>query len=109
MMPDPVPPESALVALIVTTLGVAFCAAAVTALTLSGLLTITGVNPTVCAATAAGEDAFKMVVAPATVPPPRRPAASMQAMRPPAPIRFLAFGAEPPAGPAVPAPSPSKL
>jgi hypothetical protein len=43
MMPDPVPPEVPELTLIVTTLGEAFCAAAVTAVTLSGLLTITGV------------------------------------------------------------------
>lgn len=42
-LPDPVPPVVPERALIVTTLGEAFCAAAVTGLTLSGLLMTTGV------------------------------------------------------------------
>jgi hypothetical protein len=42
MMPEPVPPELPELTLMVTTLGEAFCAAAVTALTLSVLLTMTG-------------------------------------------------------------------
>lgn len=78
MMPDPVPPDVPELAPMVTTLGEAFCAAAVTALTLSGLLMITGVY-WVVAVPDADAAVFHIDVAPAATPPPRPPAATRQA------------------------------
>lgn len=78
MMPEPVPPELPELALMVTTLGEAFWAAAVTALTLEVLLTITGVYWAACALEAACVGAPHRVAAPAAAPRPgdRRPPGS---------------------------------
>ena len=94
MMPEPVPPSLPLVALMVTTLGVAFTAAAVMAFTSSLLFTMTGpawlllldpVDVTVRSPSSC--------VVPATTPPPTRPAARMLATSVGTPKEALRFGA----------------
>ncbi len=94
MMPEPVPPSLPLVALMVTTLGVAFTAAAVMAFTSSLLFTMTGPawlllpDPVDVMAGSSSN-----CVAPATTPPPTRPAARMLATRVGTPKAALRFGA----------------
>lgn len=67
------------------------CAAAVTALTLSELLTITGVYWVVCTLPDACVRVFHMDVASAAAPPSSTPAATIQATKTPAPTLFLSF------------------
>src|SRR5215218_9395085 len=93
-MPEPVPPELPLVALMVTTLGEAFTAAAVMALTLSLLLTMT-VPGWLLLLVVAVEPALSNSSPEPTVPtaPPTRPAASILATRVPTPKDAFRRGA----------------
>src|SRR6476620_6412759 len=93
-MPEPVPPVLPLVALMVTTLGEAFTAAAVMALTSSLLLTITVPGWPVLPVEASGRFPSRALL-PATTPPPTRPAARMLATRVGTPKAALRFGALP--------------
>lgn len=90
MMPDPVPPALPLVALMVTTLGVAFRAAAVMALTSSLLFTMTGAAWLLLLAPDEEPGLKKLLVPTVATPPPTSPAARMLATRVPTPkLAFL--------------------
>jgi hypothetical protein len=92
MMPEPVPPELPLEALIVTTLGVAFSAAAVMALTSSLLLTMT-VSGWVLPTAEELPSSKRLPEPTVATPPPTRPAARMLATRVPTPKLALRLGA----------------
>ncbi|MGT2461218.1 hypothetical protein [Sinomonas atrocyanea] len=84
--PDPVPEELPEETPIVTTLGEAFAAAAVTAFTLSWLFTITGLESCDWDAELVRWGAQRLAV-PAATPPPTRPATSMPPTSTPVPQR----------------------
>jgi hypothetical protein len=92
MMPEPVPAELPELTLIVTTLGEAFCAAAVTALTLSVLLTMTGLIAAWAVLAVVAGASGQRAATPEATPPPRRPAAVRHVTKTAGPTRFLSRG-----------------
>ena len=93
MTPEPVPPSLPLAALMVTTLGDAFVAAAVMALTSSLLLTMTVSGWLPVLTVGAVPPSNKLPDPTVATPPPTRPAARMLATRVPTPKVALRLGA----------------